>query len=83
MARIPLWREDDPDTPDDAKTFLARCREATGESPFNALRALAHHSEASGHIMRFIGYLRNQGGLTKQQAELVWMSAALEQGCYY
>jgi hypothetical protein len=42
MARIPTLREDDPDTPPEAREFLKRVEGGLGEV-FNAVRLLGNH----------------------------------------
>jgi hypothetical protein len=83
MARIPTLSEDDPATPPEARDFLLYTEaNATGEI-FNSIRLMANHPRQSSKLIEFVRSLRKEGGLTRTQSELVWLTSAVVNGCHY
>lgn len=83
MARIPVWDEDDPATPDDVRAALDYTRDLLGENP-NVIRLLANHPEIA---RRYINLARVPYGpdstLTKPQRELAYTTASSVNNCFY
>ena len=83
MARIPTLSEVDPTTPPEAKDFLVNTRDNVTGEIFNSLRLLANHPTLAGKLVELIRALRQEGGLTRTQTELVWTTSATVNGCHY
>jgi hypothetical protein len=83
MARIPTLSEVDPTTPPEARDFLVNTRDNVTGEIFNSLRLLANHPTLAGKLVELIRALRQEGGLTRTQTELVWTTSATVNGCHY
>jgi hypothetical protein len=83
MARIPTLSEVDPTTPPEARDFLVNTRDNLTGEIFNSLRLLANHPTLAGRLVELIRALRQEGGLTRTQTELVWTTSATVNGCHY
>jgi hypothetical protein len=83
MARIPTLSEDDPATPAEARTFLVNTRDNVTGEIFNSLRLMANHPILSRRLVELIRAVRQEGGLTRTQAELAWTTSAAVNGCHY
>jgi hypothetical protein len=82
MARIPLVREDDPDTGPEAREFLQRVEGGMGEL-FNGMRLLANHPERGNAFIGFARMARDQSSLNRSLKEFAWMTASEVNQCHY
>ena len=76
MARIPMLREDDPDTPPEAREFLKRVESGLGEV-FNAVRLLANHPRQANALISFVRSVRYGNSLTPALTELAYTTASV------
>jgi hypothetical protein len=83
MARIPTLSEDDPATPPEARRFLVDTRDNVTGEIFNSIRLMANHPTVSRTLVELIRTVRQEGGLTRTQAELAWTTSAAVNGCHY
>ncbi len=82
MARIPTLREDDPDTPPEAREFLKRVEVGLGEV-FNAVRLLANHPAQANALINFVRSVRYDNSLTPALTELAYTTASVANHCHY
>jgi hypothetical protein len=54
----------------------------TGEI-FNSIRLMANHPTLSRRLVELVRAVRQEGGLTRTQAELAWTTSAAVNGCHY
>jgi hypothetical protein len=83
MARIPTLSEDDPATPPEAREFLVDTRDNVTGKIFNSIRLMANHPTVSRKLVELIRTVRQEGGLTRTQAEFAWTTSAAVNGCHY
>jgi hypothetical protein len=83
MARIATLSEDDPATPAEAREFLVNTRDNVTGEIFNSIRLMANHPIVSRKLVELIRTVRQEGGLTRTQAELAWTTSAAVNGCHY
>lgn len=83
MARIPILREDDSTTPEQARQALRDVGGARGQV-VNLYRALASHPAALRAYLQLREAVRGpEGGLTPKQQELAYTTATVVNQCYY
>ena len=83
MARIRTLSEEDPATPPEARNFLLNTRDNVTGEIFNSIRLLANQPTQASKLVELIRSLRQESGLTRTQAELVWTTSAVVNGCHY
>ena len=83
MARIATLSEDDPATPAEARHFLVDTRDNVTGEIFNSIRLMANHPTLSRRLVELVRAVRQEGGLTRTQAELAWTTSAAVNGCHY
>jgi alkylhydroperoxidase family enzyme len=83
VARIPILREDDPATPNDAKAYLAAMEQSRGRL-INIYRAMANRPDA-GRAFSQLAYTvyRGETTLDSKHAELAYLTATVVNNCYY
>ncbi len=82
MARIPLLREDDPATPEDARALLAASKSSRGRL-VNLYRALANQPAAL-QAFTALGAATYRGpNLSRKESELAYTTATVVNNCYY
>jgi alkylhydroperoxidase family enzyme len=83
VARIPILREDDPATSEDAKQFLRQAEASRGRL-VNIYRAMANRPEAGRAFVNFAGTVyRGRTTLDPGHAELAYLTATVVNNCYY
>lgn len=82
MARIPILREDDPSTPEEARAVLEYIQQQRGHI-VNLYRVMANHPRALQKFIDFGSVIYRGGSLTPQQAELAYTTATVINSCYY
>jgi hypothetical protein len=83
VARIPTLSENDLATPPEARNFLLTTRDNVTGEIFNSLRLLANQPTHASRLTELIRSVRREGGLTRMQAEFVWTTSAVVNGCHY
>ena len=83
MARIRTLSEEDPATPPEARSFLLNTRDNVTGEIFNSIRLLANQPTPASKLVELIRSLRQESGLTRTQAEFVWTTSAVVNGCHY
>jgi alkylhydroperoxidase family enzyme len=84
MARIPLLHEDDPATPEDARTLLTASKAGRGRL-VNLYRALANRLRTAAlQAFGALGATTYRGpNLSRKEAELAYTTATVVNSCYY
>jgi alkylhydroperoxidase family enzyme len=83
LARIPIWDESNPDTPEEIRDALAHVEEVFGP-PLNIQREMANHPEM---VKRFselaaVSYGENST-ITGAERELAYTTTTVVNNCHY
>lgn len=83
MARVPLWDEEDPGTPEDVRAALHYSRNLLGENS-NVMRILANYPEIAKRYIHLAGVPYGPDStLTAVQRELAYTTASSVNDCFY
>lgn len=83
MARVPLLHENDPATPQDARSFLSEAKQARGRV-VNIYRAMANRTEAARAFSALANTVyRGRTTLSPKHGELAYLTATVVNNCYY
>jgi alkylhydroperoxidase family enzyme len=83
MSRIPIIREDDPQTSPAARAWLQEASASRGQL-LNIYRALANRPETGRAFMTMVNTVyRGNTTLTPKHGELAYLTATVVNNCYY
>ena len=84
MARIPIWKDDDPTTPPEIREALDYSGEKFGFN-LNIQREMANHPRLAKAFsdLAIVSYDEEKSTITPAQRELAYTTATVVNNCHY